>query len=66
MEQANQRVDRAGWPLRAWCASANVSPATFYAMPKETKPASVKIGKRRIIIEAPDAWLRRMAEEGGC
>ena len=56
---------RAGWPVRAWCASTNVSAATLYTLPLDKWPASVKIGKRRIIIEAPDAWLRRMGKMAG-
>jgi hypothetical protein len=58
-------TNRAGWSVRAWCASAGPSPATYYVMPEAMRPASVKIGKRRIIIEAPDAWLRRMAKQEG-
>lgn len=56
---------RAGWPLRAWCASANVSVATYYTLKDGIRPKSVKLGKRRIIIEAPADWLRRMAEAEG-
>jgi hypothetical protein len=56
---------RAGWPVRAWCASTTLSAATLYALPLDKWPASVKLGKRRIIIEGPADWLRRMAEMEG-
>ena len=51
---------QAGYPIAAWCEAANISRATFYALPHEIKPSTVKVGKRRIVIEAPGDFLRRV------
>jgi hypothetical protein len=37
----------------------------FYALPPDFQPRKVKIGKRVVVIEAPAAWLMRMARCGG-
>jgi len=52
---------RAGWPVRDWCASAGISGALLYKLDDARRPASVKVGRRRLITEAPQQWLARMA-----
>jgi hypothetical protein len=52
---------RAGWALSSYCAACGFSRATFYNLPLELRPQSVTVGRRRIIIEAPDAYLARLA-----
>ena len=51
---------RAGWHVDPWCRSAGVSRVTVYTLPPDQRPESIKIGRRRLIIESPDAWLRRV------
>jgi hypothetical protein len=53
---------RAGWTVRDWCASVGVSDALLYKLGPDRRPASVKIGRKRLIVEDPSAWLLRMAE----
>ena len=52
--------DRAGWPVRSWCDSAGISDAFFYKLDDGRRPPSVKIGRKRLILESPGCWLRRM------
>ncbi len=51
-----------GFSIAAWVAAAGISRADYYTLPPEIKPTTVNIGKRRIVIEAPAAWLHRVAE----
>jgi hypothetical protein len=53
---------QAGFSILEWAASVGISRAGFYVLPPEIKPAMVSVGKRRIVIEAPTAWLQRVAE----
>lgn len=52
---------RAGWDVPRWCAAVGVGRSSFYALPEGLRPLSVKIGRRRLILEAPDQFLRRVA-----
>lgn len=54
-------ANRAGWSIPDWCASVNLARATLYTLPANLQPASVKIGKRRIITEQPADYLKRLA-----
>jgi len=56
-------VPQAGYPVAAWCKAVNISRATFYTLPPESQPKSVKLGKRRIIIESPEDFLARIKAE---
>jgi len=53
---------RAGYPVRKWLAETSISRSYLYALPPEQQPRSVKLGRRRIIIETPGDWLKRIAE----
>lgn len=64
-KQQTQTQLPAGWNLIEWCKSAGFARATYYTIPDAFKPLTVKIGDRLIIIEPPDAYLRRMATRGG-
>jgi len=55
-------TDRAGWSIPSYCEACNFSRATFYNLPADLRPRSLKIGKRHIIIESPSAYLSRLAE----
>lgn len=64
-QQDKPLPDIAGYSLATWAPAANIGRATFYTLPEECRPKSVTIGTRRIIIEAPADWLKRMAARGG-
>lgn len=63
----NEHVDasapqRAGWQVRDWCKIVGICTATFYNLDDAQRPSSVKIRDRRLIIEAPAAYLQRVSE----
>lgn len=58
-------AEKAGLTIAEWCAVANLSRATFYATPDAQKPATVRIGRRVLILEPAADWLARMREAGG-
>jgi hypothetical protein len=53
---------RAGYPVCQWLAETSISRSYLYALPLEQQPRSIKLGRRRIIIETPRGWLKRIAE----
>lgn len=55
----------AGWNIPEWVHGCGIARPTYYTLPADCKPTSVKIGKRVIIIESPAAWLERMRARGG-
>lgn len=52
-------VSQAGWNISGWCAATSISRATFYTL--TLKPRTVKIGRRTVVIESPQAYLARIA-----
>jgi hypothetical protein len=54
-------ADRAGWSIPAFCASCDFSRASYYNLPDDLRPRSIKLGKRHIIIESPAEYLARLA-----
>jgi len=58
-------TDRAGWSIPSYCAACDFSRASFYNLPPELRPRSIKLGKRRIIIEPPAEYLARLAAAQG-
>lgn len=52
----------AGFAITPWCRAAGYSRATYYNLPDALRPQSVKVGKRRIIIEQPADYLQRIAQ----
>ena len=57
----SQSQARAGWSIPSYCAACNFSRATFYNLPDHSRPRSLKIGKRHIVIEPPEQFLARLA-----
>lgn len=62
MEIQAESGSRVGWPITAYVNVVGISKAGYYAMPEDLKPRSVKIGKRRLIVEQPLDWLRRVGQ----
>ena len=50
----------AGWNVPDWCAATSISRASFYLLAQ--KPRTVKLGRRTVVIESPQAYLQRIAE----
>lgn len=50
----------AGWNIPNWCNATSISRASFYLL--ADKPRKVKLGRRTVIIESPEAYLQRVAE----
>jgi hypothetical protein len=51
---------RAGWRIAEFCRLAGIGRSTLYALPMDRQPLRVKLGRSTIIVEGPDAWLRRV------
>jgi len=54
-------IPRAGFGLEEFCAAVGYCRASYYNLPAELRPRSVTVGRRRIIIEQPAAYLARLA-----
>ncbi len=52
----------ATWTVDQFAAAAGVSRSLLYDLPADHWPRAVKLGRRRLIIEAPGAWLQRIAD----
>lgn len=63
MEQGENPSARAGWRIPKWCEAVSMSRSKYYDLPAEQRPATVKLGKVQIIIEAPADYLRRLAAQ---
>ena len=61
------QIARAGWKLNTFCEAAGLSRSYIYMLPEPQRPHSVKVGKRRVIIEPPTDWLKRIGvpQNGG-
>jgi hypothetical protein len=57
----NTEVAQAGWKLYSYCKIISITPQFYYSLPEELRPRSVKLRKRRIIIEPPRKYLERLA-----
>lgn len=59
----DSETPRVGWSVNAWCRAVGIARPTFYNLPDDQKPLSAKVGKRRIIVDAPQDFLKRRATE---
>jgi hypothetical protein len=50
-----------GLTIKEWCRQAGIGYSTFYVLPLALRPRRAKIGKREIVYEPAEAWLKRMA-----
>lgn len=53
-------VSPVGRSVDDFCRVTGAGRTSLYTLPSDLQPESVKVGKRRIIIEDPLAWLRRV------
>jgi predicted DNA-binding transcriptional regulator AlpA len=54
-------IERAGWSIEQFAQAAGLSRSRIYLFPESEAPRSVKIGRRRVYVESPKAWLERLA-----
>lgn len=59
-DQRDEGRTSGAWSIKDWCQATTISRASFYQL--EAKPESVKLGRRTIVIESPESYLRRIAE----
>ncbi len=65
MESTQNSTGQAAWTIAEYSKIVKVTRQTIHHLPEDCQPESVRIGRRRLIIEAPEHWLRRMHERGG-
>lgn len=53
-------VRPAGFRISTWCPAVGLSRSTYYALPEELRPPSIRIGKSHIITESPEDYLKRI------
>jgi hypothetical protein len=58
----DHHASQAGYAPADWCRRTSISRAALYALPVSLQPRSIKLGRRRIIIEDPVAYLTRLAQ----
>ena len=61
--KAAMAPQRAGRAVKQFCDEAGISDALFYKLEPHRRPASVKVGNKRIVTESPADWLARMGAE---
>lgn len=57
---ATQR-DPAAWKFGSFARAIDKSRSWLYALPVELQPQSIKFGRNRLITEAPQDFLQRLA-----
>jgi hypothetical protein len=53
---------RVTWKFGSFANAIDKSRSWLYALPPEMQPKSVKIGRNRLITEAPQDFIQRLAE----
>jgi len=51
--------ERAGWRIEAWAKAIGISRAQVYTLIKRGELQTVKVGKNRIVVESPRAFLEK-------
>jgi excisionase family DNA binding protein len=54
---------KAGWATDEWCKDTGVGRSTSYELESAGKIKAVRVGKKRIIITPPAAFLASLAEQ---
>lgn len=53
---------QAGFSPSEFCALVSISRSRLYSLPESLRPRSLRLGRRRIIVERPEAYLARLAQ----
>ncbi len=54
---------KAGWATQEWCNDTGVGRSTSYELEAEGKIKAVRVGKRRIIVTPPAAFLASLDDQ---
>ena len=55
-------LEKVGFRMGEFARACGFSRSTLYALPEDQQPQSIKIGRARVIIETPAAFLQRLAQ----
>jgi hypothetical protein len=56
------QLDQIAYRPAQFARACSFSRSTYYSLPPDRQPLSVKVGRARIIIESPAAFLQRLAQ----
>ena len=54
---ADQKKARVGWSVEDWCEATSLGRTKVFALIRDRKIATVAVGRRRVIVTAPDDFL---------
>ena len=54
---------KAGYKLNDWLSQVGFGRSTYYTLPADMKPRSIKIGSSTVVIEQPSDYLARLAAQ---
>jgi hypothetical protein len=58
--QSHTKDDHSGSQLAQFCRAVGISLAGYYTLPEHQKPLTIKLGKRRVPVETPEEYKRRI------
>ncbi|MPZ47189.1 MAG: hypothetical protein GEV05_28280 [Betaproteobacteria bacterium] len=53
---------KCGWPLFEYLGIVGFGKSLYYELPEPLRPESILIGRKRVVIEPPPVYLRRLAD----
>ena len=56
-----QSPSKAGYKLNEWLSQVGFGRSTFYQLPADLKPRTIKVGASTVVIEQPADYLARLA-----
>ena len=60
--RSTQQEARVAWKPGSFARAIDKSRSWLYALPPDLQPASVKLGRNRLITEQPPDFIQRLAE----
>lgn len=57
---SNTSTEHPGSQMARFCKEVGISLATFYNLPEHQKPLTIRLGKRRVPVETPEEYKRRI------
>ncbi|MCW5624168.1 MAG: hypothetical protein KIT73_05570 [Burkholderiales bacterium] len=52
---------KAALSVNEFCHAIGIGHSSFYEMPADQQPLTVRIGRRRLVVESPTDYLERLA-----
>jgi hypothetical protein len=65
MESTASSTGQVAWEISEFSKLAKVTRQHLHNLPAAYQPESVRVGRRRLILESPESWLRRIQAMGG-